>query len=127
MVALRQYFIMTIICLVSIGSSILAQETVHETKPAKQLTPKKQILGTWKGGPEGMQEATFTFMFNGSVFIDDEKARWTISGESEPYTLTLSYKNSFYEDEVWGLSFESDSTLMFYIGEAVEILMKKVE
>jgi len=27
--------------------------------------------------------------------------------------------------QLWGLTFESDSTLMFYIGETVEILMKK--
>jgi hypothetical protein len=74
-----------------------------------------------------MQEATFTFVFNGALYIDDEKAQWGISGEAEPLTLTIRYKDSIHEDEEWGLSFESDTTLMFYLGETVEILMKKVE
>jgi len=127
MVRFRRHFFLIVSATALMMVSDYAQDTTQENQSIIKLDPNRLILGTWRGGPEGMQEATFKFVFNGAVYIDDEKAQWEISGETEPYTVTLRYKDSIYEDEVWGLTFESDSTLMFYIGETVEILMKKVE
>ena len=127
MVRLRQHFFLLVFATMLIWNSISAQEAAKENPTTVKPNPNRQILGSWRGGPEGMQEATFTFVFNGALYIDDEKAQWGISGEAEPLTLTIRYKDSIHEDEEWGLSFESDTTLMFYLGETVEILMKKVE
>jgi hypothetical protein len=134
MVRIRQLFFFMVFATMFAWHSISAQESANENTTADSTAvkpnPNRQILGSWRGGPEGIEgaEATFTFVFNGALFINnDEKAQWKISGEAEPLTLTISYKDSIYEDEEWGLTFESDSTLMFYLGETVEILMKKVE
>jgi hypothetical protein len=129
MVRFRLHFFLTVFATMFVWNSISAQESAMENPTAVKPNPNRQILGSWRGGPEGIEgaEATFTFVFNGALFINDEKAQWKISGEAEPLTLTISYKDSIYEDEEWGLTFESDSTLMFYLGETVEILMKKVE
>ena len=129
MVRFRLHFFLTVFATMFVWNSISAQESAMENPTAVKPNPNRQILGSWRGGPEGIEgaEATFTFVFNGALFINDEKAQWKISGEAEPLTLTISYKDSIYEDEEWGLTFETDSTLMFYLGETVEILMKKVE
>ncbi len=129
MVRIRQLFFFMVFAAMFAWHSISAQESAMENPTAVKPNPNRQILGSWRGGPEGIEgaEATFTFVFNGALFINDEKAQWKISGEAEPLTLTISYKDSIYEDEEWGLTFETDSTLMFYLGETVEILMKKVE
>ena len=129
MVRIRQLFFFMVFATMFAWHSISAQESAKENTTSVKPNPNRQILGSWRGGPEGIEgaEATFTFVFNGALFINDEKAQWKISGEAEPLTLTISYKDSIYEDEEWGLTFETDSTLMFYLGETVEILMKKVE
>ena len=130
MVRFRLHFFLTVFAAMFAWNSISAQESAKENTTSVKPNPNRQILGSWRGGPEGIEgaEATFTFVFNGALFINnDEKAQWKISGEAEPLTLTISYKDSIYEDEEWGLTFETDSTLMFYLGETVEILMKKVE
>ena len=128
MVRFREHLFLTVFATMFI-LVISCQESQKENSTAVKPNFNRQILGSWRGGPEGIEgaEATFTFVFNGALFINDEKAQWKISGEAEPLTLTISYKDSIYEDEEWGLTFESDSTLMFYLGETVEILMKKVE
>ena len=127
MVKFKQCFFLIAMATMLICNSISAQEAAKEDPTAVKPNPNRQILGSWRGGPEGMPEATFTFVFNGVLYIDDEKAQWGISGEAEPLILTIRYKDSIHENEEWGLSFESDTTLMFYLGETVEILMKKVE
>ena len=137
MVRFREHLFLTVfatmfISVISCQESQKENSTADSTSDSTAVKPNfnRQILGSWRGGPEGIEgaEATFTFVFNGALFINnDEKAQWKISGEAEPLTLTIRYKDSTYEDEEWGLTFETDSTLMFYLGETVEILMKKVE
>ena len=58
MVRFRQHFFLLVFATMLIWNAISAQEAAKEDPTAVKPNPNRKILGSWRGGPEGMQEAT---------------------------------------------------------------------